>query len=507
MIAYFPVPYQDELLCSVIARYAVHTGEDKKKVVVRELFGRASASIVSDFPSHIDILISQINQVYATTSENLIFNHTLAPIYFPFIPPESVKLVIKAMRSKNGSSIHTRVGISASSIKQPKFFRYCPLCVRDQTKSLGEPFWRRLHQISGVYNCPEHQCELNTSKLNFYQKNKYLFQALGRVSPSFPGQLVRPNVMELRISNLFKELLLVEPNNSSINFTQWSNFYYELAARNNLLNGNRVNHDEILSIIQSNFRATRLKDVIPKPEKDHSWLVNIFRKHRKSFNPLEHLMIWSVFTTNESVSQILERVKESPSKNIFCMSSHKKCISNSNEVKLHRRAWKKLIRENPEYGAKKLRSLSGGAKVYAWLYRNDYAWLSVNKPRRIKSATTSRIDYKKWDESLVAKLKVIKNLASGLSMRPRLSKTHYIKQLDRSSSIEKKLHLLPNTKLWLKVNSESVESYQKFRILSAVKILSDNDIEVNRWRVLRKAGLNSKKISMSVSNYINLHLR
>lgn len=54
MLAYFPVPYEDELLYSVIARYAVHTGQlENRKAVLRDIFGKHTAVAIPDLPSHL----------------------------------------------------------------------------------------------------------------------------------------------------------------------------------------------------------------------------------------------------------------------------------------------------------------------------------------------------------------------------------------------------------------------------------------------------------------------
>ena len=52
MLTYFPVPYEDELLYSCVARYALHTGQaDNQKAVVRDVFGVGTAVAIPDIPS------------------------------------------------------------------------------------------------------------------------------------------------------------------------------------------------------------------------------------------------------------------------------------------------------------------------------------------------------------------------------------------------------------------------------------------------------------------------
>ncbi|EHK3106886.1 hypothetical protein MX201_002518 [Salmonella enterica] len=61
MLTYFPVPYEDELLYSCIARYGYHTGQaHNQKAVVRDFWGTDSAVAIPDLPSHLQDFISAI---------------------------------------------------------------------------------------------------------------------------------------------------------------------------------------------------------------------------------------------------------------------------------------------------------------------------------------------------------------------------------------------------------------------------------------------------------------
>ncbi len=61
MLGYFPKPYPDELLYSVIARHAIHLGSHSDKALVQELFLSRNAAAVVDFPGHLVTLVEQID--------------------------------------------------------------------------------------------------------------------------------------------------------------------------------------------------------------------------------------------------------------------------------------------------------------------------------------------------------------------------------------------------------------------------------------------------------------
>lgn len=466
VIAYFPVPYQDELLYSVIARYAVHTARDNQKAVIREILSDSSATAIPDLPSHIDLLVSRIRQVYLTTAENVIFYHTLAPIYLPFLHPKNADLVIASMRSKSGGSIHTRAGISASMVKQPIFFRYCPLCVKQQIDSLGEPYWCRLHQIPGVNVCSLHECKLMESRIDYHAKHKHLFTAA--IEAVQTGCVNFIENIEIEIAIRFKELLTSELHCEQITYAQWSKFYHRVAEQNNLISNGRINHFEIQEAFKSAWLNTALKKYVDVLGTENSWLKNIFRKHRKSFNPLQHLMVWVVFVPELSIETILSLVRQLP-REFSEPKNETHHSANKPEAYSIRFRWLALKKKYPGDGIKKLRMTDDGGAIYAWLYRNDRQWLLDHKPSRKRPKSTTKVNYEKWDEALVKMLEKIKADALKISDRPRLSTSYLIKSLPRHSSIEKHLDKLIKTRQWLEVESESIEDFQITRIYRVAK--------------------------------------
>ena len=60
MITFFPVPYEDEVLYSVLARYHVRSGNISYKATMRDLFGATSVTAVMDLPSNIHNLVNNM---------------------------------------------------------------------------------------------------------------------------------------------------------------------------------------------------------------------------------------------------------------------------------------------------------------------------------------------------------------------------------------------------------------------------------------------------------------
>lgn len=499
MLAYFPAPYHDELLYSVIARYAVHTGQtDNQKAVLRDVFASPSAVAIPDLPSHLSALTKQLRHVWNVTAQEIIQRHTLAPLYLPFLRPEQAEQIIKSMLSSQGGSIHTRAGIAASSIPQHQFFRYCPSCVIDQLDVLGEPYWRRIHQVTGVNYCIKHRCKLVVSDLQFHPKQKHLYQAAAKTSLESKPASAEPSKIEALLAYRFCELLDFQSLGGHTSY-QWTIFYQKLAMRMGFVSGNRVDHVELQDKLLQDWKGTEYEDLIKS-----NWLISFFRKHRKTFHPLRHLLVWCSLLPDVSVKEIIRDVDRQPKKEPRITGKCHTVLNSQNVMtQAQRELWLQLLKKNGKHGIKAIRSASPGGAIYAWLYRNDRAWLMMNKPSRIKkNDTVCQTDYGAWDRLNIVALETFKTVAIQDDKRKRLSSTFFIKHLPRANSVEKHLSDLPKTKKWLEQHAESIVDYQLFRIERAARFLHEQFEPVKKWRLLRLAGIRTEKITPNIEHLI-----
>jgi len=81
-IGYFPRPYPDELLHSLIARYISHTGS-KSYLAIKELFGR-NLSLCFHLPNSLNKLIERTSSVIHVNIDELISKHTLFDFFTSF---------------------------------------------------------------------------------------------------------------------------------------------------------------------------------------------------------------------------------------------------------------------------------------------------------------------------------------------------------------------------------------------------------------------------------------
>ena len=339
--------------------------------------------------------------------------------------------------------------------------------------------------------CLKHQCKLVNSETSFYSIKKHHFQAAEAVNKSTCISSILLSKYEHKLISFFYDLLELK-NIKPCSNNQWTLFYKKLALDLQVMNSNYVDHKVIYHQLNHNLKGTLFEKYLPK-NNDNSWLVEIFRKHRKSFHPIRHLMVWSTFLFDKSIEEIFILVRNFPKKNNINKDEEFVAKQTTNKsTNEQRKSWLALCRRNIERGVKALRKTENGGSLYAWLYRHDRDWLNDNspKPQRTNLNRYKR-DYAIWDEENIALLQEYIKKKTTLLKRPRISKAHLIKQLKTPNSVEKHLIDLPKTSEWLDANQENKVAYRKFRLRVACQALEQSNMPLQPTMALITLSINS----------------
>lgn len=296
MVGFFPSPYPDELLYSILARYHIWSANISPKATLKQLFGKDNLSATFDLPSHIERLIRNLPLGSLHTVESFVQQNTLFPFYAPFLTTERSKLVLESMRQHSFGDIHARVGIMASPIPQIKFFRFCPICLQEDIESYGEPYWHRIHQIIGVLVCPAHLILLQNSDIKAQGENRHEFHPADVENCHFKPHVVNydNNTLDKLINlakNISKILNLTLPSLAS---EQFCDKYKSLLIERGLATASgRVHQKELVNEFINFYGKTFLQLVYSSIDitNENNWLSSIVRKHRKIFHPLRHLLL------------------------------------------------------------------------------------------------------------------------------------------------------------------------------------------------------------------------
>jgi len=298
VLSFFPTPYPDELLYSVLARYHVRSGNTSPKMTMAELFGTSSVTAITDMASCIDALVAGLPKEKRINSLDLIMNNTLFPYYTAFLPKQRIKAITAAMRGNKGGTIHTMTGIMASSVSAPEYLRFCPFCVEEDKAKYGEYYWHRFHQLPGVLFCPIHNMIIQDSTIKLGRQNRHEFTAANEqnliIRPIEVKYTDREGISLTSIDvywiinnyNCVRKLFIANGDLKDVYLSILKEKGYATAT-------GRVYQDEFVSSFIEFYGQGFLKTFQSEIDYNHedNWLSSIVRKHRKSFHPLRHLLL------------------------------------------------------------------------------------------------------------------------------------------------------------------------------------------------------------------------
>ncbi|QLE87620.1 transposase [Shewanella sp. Scap07] len=487
----FPVPYPDELIYSLVARAGVRSAITSSKQLLNEVFGDRKVIASIDLPSHLASISEQLVNTGRFDVQQLIYEHTMFPIYAPFVD-ESIRVrAMERMEYSSKGAVHLMLGAPASIVKTSDNFRVCLTCVAEQKQRYGESYWSRLWFLPSLPYCLEHGL-LNKSKTS-YHDSRHMYHACDRIQcqPFLCNDNNKTVQQFAYLASKAQEVMRL-PAQRSPSQHQWSLFYNHLAYDFGCgIGSKQVAHDKVADLVVSKIVTPELTI---NSDRGTNWLRTIFRRHRKAFSYLQHLTVWSAFIPEMSVGEIIKDVKSKERVTVSLPKDNAYLVPNPSEEK--RKLWRNLIGKAP---IKKARKLPGGGGLYAWLYRNDRDWLlAFNRVHQSQShARQKKVDWSARDRLLTKQLlRVVERLDTVIT-GPRRSKNFLLKQLDDDysyGSVSKKLNLLPLLSFALNRYQESVVEFQARRLAMVVIAKSQTGSKMSRWQLMRSASLPKERI-------------
>lgn len=168
---FFPEIFPDELLWSAWGRYAEQVDYSNITTLHVDLFGYPRRGVARDLPNGLDAFVARLPPGHSYRAEQLALHNTMFPYYRLGMPVARADALLKAMRrddakrARHEGQPHALVpkALLPSTLG---VFRLCPSCAEeDSARPAGSPYWHRVHQLPGVYVCPEHGTPLLTSNV------------------------------------------------------------------------------------------------------------------------------------------------------------------------------------------------------------------------------------------------------------------------------------------------------------------------------------------------------
>jgi Tn7-like transposition protein D/TniQ len=186
----FPLvqPYPDELLYSVLARQRMRQALTANRPMLRLAFGDGSRVASALLQSGLDAL--QWVGGGSVTPAELLERLTLFPYYAVLHSAARRRAVAAQLLRGRAESVFFSLGLPATSIKRAGQLRLCPDCSRDDQARWGETYWRRAHQLPGVYVCTHHAVPLVETRVPAVPVNRHEYVA-ARTEMLESGTLLR----------------------------------------------------------------------------------------------------------------------------------------------------------------------------------------------------------------------------------------------------------------------------------------------------------------------------
>ena len=293
MLTYLPPIYPDELLYSLIARTHLHLGSTSSKRTLDMFFGSRKVRASVALPTHLGASSSRLPPERALSPERLLRDFTLYPYLTAFQPQEVRDEVAAALIRGNSDWINVRLGLAASSVRPSDALRFCPSCKTMMIGDQGELYWRRVHQLPGVLICPDHGIPLADSLAVPGLAGQHDFIAAEEANCPDRGRLpiwAEDQTCLDILSNVAQaSRAILEHPPTARSLAAWGEHYHSSLRECGFAKGrSSINQDHLRQVFRHLFGP--VAPFLPIDTEDQ-WPVAMARKHRKSFHPLQHVLM------------------------------------------------------------------------------------------------------------------------------------------------------------------------------------------------------------------------
>ena len=167
---FFPTPYPDECLYSILCRYYARCGNTGYESTSKLLFGKLQVLTSSVyFPIRLECVDNWVSPKSGISRHSIAVNHTMYPYWAITYTSEFRSKMEDLIDGKISSSKINRSAAIKSRRSWLKYLRYCPICSAEDITAYGETYWHRKHQLQGSIYCLKHQIRLMESKVSLHR--------------------------------------------------------------------------------------------------------------------------------------------------------------------------------------------------------------------------------------------------------------------------------------------------------------------------------------------------
>lgn len=159
-----------ESLYSLIARLA-HINGYKPVIACKLLLGEEFTPRIADANVDLSTFVKTTDGLYGNRNEvirkltNLTFRSAIAT---PLLSTENSNKWERLISN-------SKITLATASNHEEHQWRWCPQCVNEDYKNLGFTYWRRNHQLPGIFVCTKHWTSLNEITIPYRQRQSKFF--------------------------------------------------------------------------------------------------------------------------------------------------------------------------------------------------------------------------------------------------------------------------------------------------------------------------------------------
>jgi hypothetical protein len=277
-----------ETIYSAASRYLDRMQFPKHSIVSQHFFGGQTRGALTDFPSNIEHLIQALPSYHVYTADKIIDQHTLFPLFAPFLPLDRAVALRQLMKSGAALLVLTKAGVANNKVSRPQWLRYCPACVNYDRKIYGECYWHRVHQVSGVLACPIHEVMLKDSRVVWqFRDGTTEFYSAEHSVESSSQDIIHANQHAILVQLARNANWLLEKSLSLEQGYVLQRYLRLLANRGLISATGRVQYAKLKTAISDYYPPHLLEDLgCSIVQSEHNWLADwITIRH-----PLHHLL-------------------------------------------------------------------------------------------------------------------------------------------------------------------------------------------------------------------------
>lgn len=294
MTFFIPTIYEDEILYSFISRYHERSGNIKINNTLEELFSISYLKSNIYLPGYIDNLVKNFPINCEYTAEDIILNHTLYPFFTFFDSDKFSNKIFNLMKNSDNNDIRNKSGTTNTKMN-PIYFKFCNKCIKEDLEHYGETYWHRIHQTPGVFVCPKHNTILYDSTVKINNANIIEYIAPNKKNCICNHDIEYSISLKNKLYNLSKNIKYIINGNLNKKCLDWykNNYMNALMIKGFATINGSLKVEALVNKFKEYYTEEFLNMIGCSINEDtyNNWLLDIFRKPRKRYHPVKHLLI------------------------------------------------------------------------------------------------------------------------------------------------------------------------------------------------------------------------